>query len=198
MHMQKKLSNTKKNLENISENLSISYLNLVALSDNYPEMGSLITSKISDNNCVILNSKIINLGQNVAVNMLISGKWNEIAKLEKAINQLTRKNNFIIYLKRNNLLCDSANTEETYIDYIVQATIINKAKFLQELVDFFHREKIQVNFVNFNSNNIDHRLANLEIQVKIPTNLNILNLRENFISLCDYLNLDVSLEPYYR
>lgn len=190
----KKSSTLKKPSKSSSSPEITSYLSFTILVEHNYNLESTLIRKIADNNCQILTSNILMLGQDLTISGLISGKWNEIAKIEKYLHSLIKKNAALIQLKRPKVPGWQLNDKQ-YFNYIVQATTNNQTTVLKELLDFFKCENINVNYAKFNTNRNNPCLANLELQVQIPINLPIMHLRENFLLLCERLNLDTSLEP---
>lgn len=196
---QRKITNKIKNLSKltkinkivVTKPAGISYLNLVALGANIPthNTAQLLASLIANYNCNIITSSIIELGQDLAFNASISGKWNNIAKLEKSLTNLDKKYPIYLYFKRN-----STVENISYINYLIQTTTINKPGILNKLLQFFNKEAITIKEANINSNNYNN-IVTIEIQIKIPTDFHISSLRERFLTYCDELNLDASLEP---
>ena len=189
-----KPKNTKAN--KLTTKLGVSYLNLIALGENSNTIANLLTSLIATCNCNIINSIIIEFGEDLALSALISGKWNEIIKLEKSLLALTKKHQLHIHTKRNNnIKIISTDELNPYINYTVQTVTINKPGILNKLLQFFNRENIAIKEANTNQHNINANLIQIEIQVKIPADRHIVSLREAFLTYCDTLNLDISLEP---
>lgn len=189
-----KIKNTKEN--KLATKTGVSYLNLIALGDNSNNLAQLLTSLIATHNCNISNSRITELGQDFAFSGLISGKWHEIIKLEKSLSVLPKKHSLHIYTKRNSTGTATINVIEDspYINYTVQTTTIDKPGILNQLLQFFSRENIAVKEANIHPHHHNVHLINIEIQVKIPADRHIISLREIFLTYCDALNLDTSLE----
>lgn len=188
-----KPKNTKEN--KLATRTGVSYLNFVAMGENSNNIAQLLTSIIATHNCNILNSRITELGQDLAFSGLINGKWNEIIKLEKSLSALSKKYSIHIYTKRNNATTINLIESNPHINYMVQATTIDKPGILNKLLQFFNRENIAIKEVNINPHHNNIHLINIEIQVKIPADRHIVSLREMFLTYCDILNLDTSLEP---
>ncbi len=189
---------TKVNRIPLVKPFGVSCLTFIALGENSNtnNIAQLIASLIATYNCNIIDSKIIELGNDIAFSVLINGKWNNIVKIEKHLQILTKKYPVHIYSKRNNIITNQEINETIpYINYIVQATTINKPGLLNKLLQFFHKENITIKEANINTINNNTNLINIIIQLKIPATNHILSLREKFLTYCDALNLDTSLEP---
>ena len=78
---------------------------------------------------------------------------------------------------------------------MVHTTTIDRPGLLNKLLQFFYRENITIKEANTNTHPYNSNIVNIDIQIKIPTDLQIVSLRERFLTHCDILNLDISLEP---
>lgn len=179
------------------KNFGVADLNLIALGEKSINLPRLIAALINKHNCTIILSKILELGEDLTFAGSISGKWNELIKLEKSITNLTKKYPIHIYIKRNNNPISNNNNsiDKPYINYVAHATALNKPLLFDKLFDFFHKHQIPIKSATINANPENPNLITLELQVKISADLHIMSLRENFLILCDNLNLDTSLEP---
>lgn len=196
----RKLINKQKNTKTnkLVPNSGVSYLNLMAMGENSQNLAQLLSSLIASYNCNIINTKITEFGQDLVLSALINGKWNEIIKLEKSLSNLIKKHPIQIYTKRNNSIAIANHSESNqppYINYVVQATAVDRSGLLNKLLQFFSRENIAVKEVNIYPRNNNVHLINIEIHIKIPANVHIVSFREAFLTYCDVLNLDTSLEP---
>ena len=204
------ITNKTKNLSKIAKvskasivkSAGVIYLNLVALSEssNNSNIAQILTSLIASYTCNIINSRMIELGQDLAFSALISGKWNNIVKLEKSLILLNKNHPIHLYTKRNNTLISTdvlsePNISKPYINYMVHTTTIDRPGLLNKLLQFFYREHITIKEANTNTHPYNSNIVNIDIQIKIPTDLQIVSLRERFLTHCDILNLDISLEP---
>ena len=180
-----------------TKNLGITDLNLIALAEKSINLPRLIASLINKHNCTIMHSKILELGEDLTFAGSISGKWNEIIKLEKSIANLTKKYPIHIYIKHNNnpITNNDNSLDKPYINYVAHATALNNPMLFDKLFDFFDKHQIPIKSATINANPENLNLITLELQVKISVDLHIMSLRENFLILCDNLNLDTSLEP---
>ena len=74
----------------------------------------------------------------------------------------------------------------------------NKSTLIQDITIFFNAQAIQIIDLQtdgFKSVYSDTKLLNLFMRIHIPTTLNIADVRERFMLLCEDLNVDGILEP---
>ena len=190
-------SKTTKQPQDISNN-GVSYLNVISLSDSKTNAIALLTATTAKHSCNIINTRITELGKDLACTALVSGKWNDIIKLEKALSAMITKHSLNIQISKNNFVKPNASNSPTahnYITYVARAITLNRADLLDKLLQFLAKQNISIKEVAISTINTRTNLISLEIQIIIPGDQHISALREDFFTYCDNLNLDISLEP---
>lgn len=177
-----------------NEMITPNYLVITALGENKPHLISVITDTINKCACHIVTSKFTSLGKEFAMNLLVSGNWSNIAKLEAVLNNVEKKLHLTILQKRTTI-----PTTIDKINYIIQAFTVDQPGIIHNLASFFIKKNIEVDYTSSNSfsTNAKVNMIDLTIKVKIPTKTNIPTLRDQFLSLCETLGIDVSFEPQY-
>jgi glycine cleavage system transcriptional repressor len=190
------------NIDLIMPSSGNSYINLMVMGEIFSNITKtnvpqLIVSTISSKGCNIVNIKITEFGEDFILSALINGKWNNIIKLEKYLSGLIKKYSLNLCYKRNNSieLCKENESKQPHMHYMAQAITIDKPGILDKLLQFFNTENIQIKEVNIHAHANNLNLVNIQIQLKITAISHIVSLRERFLSYCDVLNLDSSLEP---
>lgn len=146
--------------------------------------------------CNVDETHLSRLGNYFACILLVSGNWSTIAKLE---DQLSSFND-----DRCSLQCQRADVskhEQPLLPYLVQIIAHDQVGLLYEIAQFFQSLEIIVNDIQLNrfvATQADTTLANMLISISVPTKINLTDLRERFLILCDELNIDGILEPEKR
>lgn len=194
-------NNTPKIIKNnkitVNKTAGISYLNIVALGPNIINIAYLLTSIIIEHNCNIVTNNVTELNQDIAFSAGICGKWNNIIKLEKSIILLADKHQIHVHIRRSPIDTNIPHnkTSEPYIYYIIQTTTIDKPGVLNKLLQFFNKERINLKYAQATQKAYNANMTDIEIHIKLPADLHLLSFRERFLTYCDELNLDASLDP---
>lgn len=105
------------------------------------------------------------------------------------------ENNNDLYTNTNDHYSNKTSClDKNYVNYVVYATTLNTSMLFGQLFSFFDKYKIPIKSASINTNNYNDNLITLELQLKVSVNLHIMTLRENFLNLCESLNLDSSIE----
>jgi len=150
---------------------------------------------IAKSQCTIEESRLMQLGTAWGGMMRVSGNWNAIAKMEDSLLALKAEQPQLwLEFKRSALLKLAGD----HLPYLVQIVGVNTSSFLNEVAHFFIEQDIQLIDMQtdgFRSNYSDTKLLTLLIRIHIPATINIADLRERFMLLCEEVNADGILEP---
>ncbi len=145
--------------------------------------------------CVVEESRFMLLGAEWGGTMRISGNWNAINKMEDALTALKAEQPTLwLEFKRSAPLKLTGD----HLPYLVQIVGANKPTFHNEVAHFFVEQDIQLIDMQtdgFKSYYSDTKLLTLLLRIHIPTTINIADLRERFMLLCEEVNADGILEP---
>lgn len=175
------------------------HLTLTFTADDYKKAINEVIYLASKHQCHIEESRMTTLGQNFAGLVHISGHWNNIAKLEENLAEMTSSNSNGLSLtyKRNTPLELTGN----YLPYIAQVVALDTSGIVYDVARFFMDQQIYIIDLqtdSFKTTHSDTRMLTISMRINIPAEINISELRERYMILCDELNIDGILEPEKR
>jgi len=173
------------------------YLSIIAIGNCQSNVIGTLTSLITKYDLHILRSRITALESEQAIISLVSGSWNSIAKLESALKNLEDNLDINIILKRTN----SSEHNINLLPYHINIIGIDESEIINEICTFFTSQNIQVDSLDLETEVIhstDTPIFNLNLSINIPCNLSIASIREQFLTMCDDLNIDGVMEPGKR
>ena len=163
-------------------------------------IGSNRTGVVQDITKVILacggnieESRMTTLGAEFAVLMLVSGNWHTLSRLETALDKLTSSSLSISIRKT-----DERAVRDDCMPYAVDVVSLDQQGIVFNLADFFASRDIEIADVATRRYAAAHTGAPMfavQMAVNIPSSESISQLRDEFMELCDRLNLDALLEP---
>ena len=124
----------------------------------------------------------------------INGKWNHITKLETSLTTLAQKHEFAI----RTLRCTPGAYSEKLITYSIDIITTQRPEIIPTLSQFFMKQKINISDMHcetFAARLTATEMLSLTMKIHIPIDISLADLREEFINLCDELNLDAVMEP---
>ncbi len=162
---------------------------------------------INDFNGNVTNSKISQFGSHFVGSFLIEGHWDTITKIEQSPGQFESSLKLKIHSQRSypEDYSSSANdakykdTEElSYLPYRISINNLDEPGLLQKITEFFVLQEITIQDLAARSYTAEYgaELAEIDIKIKVPSDIHIPSLREQFDVLCYNENLDASLTPH--
>ena len=167
---------------------------LSAVGTDRPGVVKDISKAIPDCGGNIEESRMAALGAEFAVILLISGNWHTLTKLEKALEDLTEKDGLTIAIKKTGERGD----QDTCIPYGVDVVCLDQPGIVFHLSEFFAVRNIEIADLATRRYAAAHTGApmfSVQMTINIPGTAPIAQLRDEFLDLCEQLNLDSILEP---
>jgi len=170
------------------------YLVITAIGKDRPGIVDKLTKTILDIGCNIEDSRMTVLGGEFAILLLVSGKWNELAKFEDSTSVLQKKLELTITATRTK----EEKPKQDVMAYSVEVLSIDQPGIVHELANFFSTRQINIRELNTSRYSAAHTgtvMFALNMTVNIPAEIRIAHLRDEFLEYCDNLNMDAVLEP---
>ena len=142
----------------------------------------------------ILESRMTALGNEFATLLLVAGNWHTLAKLEGELAKLAETSGLTITSRRT----EPRPPRLDMVSYSVDVVCLDQPGVLHSLSGFFSARGIDIGDVNTRSYAAAHTGApmfSVYMVIHVPTRIHIAALREEFMDLCDHMNLDAILEP---
>jgi glycine cleavage system transcriptional repressor len=142
----------------------------------------------------VLESRMTALGNEFAMLMLVAGNWHTLAKLEGELAKLGESSGLTIISRRT----ETRPPRTDMVSYTVDVVCLDQPGVLHSLAGFFSSRGIDIGDISTRTYNAAHTGApmfSLYMVVHVPTRIHVAALREEFMDVCDHLNLDAILEP---
>ena len=142
----------------------------------------------------IEESRMATLGTEFAMLMLVSGNWHTLTRLEKELEKLSDHDNLTIAIRKT----EAQGLKQDRIPYAVDVFSLDQQGIVFNLANFFASRDIEIADVATRRYAAAHTGApmfSVQMAVNVPASVHIAQLRDEFLELCDRLNLDGILEP---
>jgi glycine cleavage system transcriptional repressor len=142
----------------------------------------------------VLESRMTALGNEFAMLLLVAGNWHTLAKLEAELAKLGEAAGLTITIRRT----EQRPPRTDMVTYTADVVCLDQPGVLHALSGFFSSRGIDIGEINTRTYNAAHTGApmfSVYLVVHVPTRIHIAALREEFMDLCDHMNLDAILEP---
>jgi len=165
-----------------------------ALGEDRPGLVSELSETILNTGCNIEDSRMSILGGEFALIMMVSGAWNNIAKLEDLLPVSQEKLGLIITGRRT----ESRKLTKQEVPYSIEVVSLDHPGIVQQIADFFSKREINIHDMYTGSHRAAHTgspMFTLSMTIEVPAATHISTLRDQFMEFCDELNLDAIMEP---
>ena len=163
-----------------------------------PDLIEELTRVVKECKCQIVESRMTELGHEFGAHLLVDGNWNHIVKLENALDAMAVRNQIKVHTLRAK---DLKPEEENVLPYGVDIFASDQIDNIHELAAFFTNRGIKIMDLSTSRYPAPYSSTPLFLArmiVKIPVNIRIVSLRDEFLEFCDQQNLDAMLEPVKR
>ena len=171
-----------------------SYLVITALGTDKPGIVDKLSETVVNCSCNIIDSRMTVLGGEFAVILMVSGKWNELAKLEDALQSLRDALDLTITCKRT----EPNEPSKDLMPYSVEVISIDHPGIVYQLAHFFSSRNINIQELNTTRYAAAHTgtpMFALHITANVPAETHVATLRDDFLDFCESQNMDATIEP---
>ncbi len=165
-----------------------------AIGDDKPGLVEKLSELVMDTGCSILDSRMVSLGGEFAVIMMVTGPWNALAKLEQKLPDAEKRLSLTLAIKRT----DKPEPAQNLLPYAVEVVALDQPGIVYNLANFFASRDINISEVATTSYAAPHTgtpMFAANMHVHIPAEMKVANIREEFMLFCDGMNLDAVIEP---
>ena len=142
----------------------------------------------------IEESRMTTLGSEFAMLLLVSGNWATLSKLEKKLDKLGASSGLQISIRQT----DARKPDAGRMPYAVDIVSLDHRGIVYNLANFFASRDIEIADVATRSYAAAHTgspMFAVQMAVNVPASVHIAQLRDEFLEICDRLNLDAIFEP---
>lgn len=167
---------------------------ITALGEDRPGIVNALSRTVAEAGCNIIDSRMTVLGGEFAIIQLVSGRWNELARLEGQLPVLGREQDLHVHWKRTT----PARRSENLLPYNVEVVAMDHPGIVHQLAQFISRRGINIRDMNTTRYAAAHTgtpMFSVHMTLDVPATTHIAMLREEFLDFCDQYNLDAVFEP---
>ena len=170
------------------------YLVISVLCADHPGVVNLLSETIVGAECNIEESRMTVLGSEFAAIILVSGKWNGVAKLEDTLPALAQRHDMQLILRRT----QSRDNVGEKLPYAVDVAALDQKGIVHNLAGFFSDRGINIEDINTSGYAAAHTgtpMFAVHMHLSIPADTRIAAVRDEFLDFADQLNFDAVIEP---
>ena len=167
---------------------------IAALGEDRPGLVDRLSGWVTDSGCNIADSRMTVLGGEFAVLLLVTGNWNNLAKLENQCGPMQEQLGMTLHIKRT----EPRPAGGDFLPYGVDVVSLDHPGIIHNLANFFSQRNINIQDLSTSTYAAAHtgtQMFAVHMVLDVPASIHIATLREEFLDFCDRLNLDAVIEP---
>ncbi len=164
-----------------------------AIGSDRPGIVNELSQLIVQNNGNIDDSRMTVLGGEFAIILLISAPADDLTKIEQILKGQEEKLKLSIISKYT----QPGSELEKQIPYVVEVLAMDNPGIVYKLADFLSSRNINIQSMQTDRYPAPHTgtpMFAIEMIITIPQSIIINELRDDFLDLCEDMNLDASIE----
>jgi glycine cleavage system transcriptional repressor len=137
------------------------------------------------------------IGQSNAAYLLIEGNWNQIAKFESTLDAIQKR----LEIKVQTLRTEAKDKTKECLPYSLETISLDHENIVESVATFLLDRDIDIEEITGSSYQAPYLQSSVfssKFIILVPASISLLILREEFMDLCDQLNIDAILEPIKR
>ena len=164
-----------------------------AIGSDRPGIVNELSQIIVQNGGNIDDSRMTILGGEFAIILQISAAVNDLDNIEQTLKQQSSALELNILTKQTS----ESTSPEKLIPYIVEVLAMDNPGIVYKLADFFSGRNINIQSMQTDRYPAPHTgtlMFAIEMVIAVPQTIIINDLREDFLDLCEDMNMDASIE----
>lgn len=155
-----------------------------------------LSQAVSGSGGSIRESRMMALGSEFAILMLVAGNWHTVNKIRDRLAQLQRDAGLTVTVRDT-----EPRSIEPSAPYNIDVVALDQEGIVLRLSSFFANRTLEIAEMNTRRYNAPHTGAamfSVQMTINVPANVHVATLREEFLDFCDEQNLDAVMEPAQR
>jgi glycine cleavage system transcriptional repressor len=173
---------------------SDSLLSISVLTSARPNIALDLFRAIRERGCEVEDCRIAPVGDRLAANLVVSGNWSAIGRLETALPGIAQKLDLQVRFER----CGPRPSLPQFRPYAADVIAPQQPDLLVHLLEFFNSQDVDVAEIStqkYVSNYTGAEMCSVQMTLHVPVDQHPQALRESFMDLCDDINADGMLDP---
>lgn len=167
---------------------------IATIGQDRPGIVDRITAIVHDLNLSIEDSRMTVLGGEFAVLMSVVGGTLPLQRLETKLGKLAEQMDLAFLFRRT----DQRKDVEGRVPYTVSVTAMDHPGIVHRVANFFSAQNINIYNLDTVTERAPHTgtpIFSLIMEVEVPPEIRIVELRDSFFYFCDDHDLDGELRP---
>lgn len=166
---------------------------ITALGNDKPGIVNELSKAILDHGGNITESRMMVLSGEFAIMLLVTGNQDNISKLNSKLNEIGKSLGLTLIAKET----QPQDTNKKSLPYQLTVVSMDHPGIVHDISDFLSSRNLNIEEIETKTYPAAHTgtpMFSLDMIISIPADSSVRSLRDEFITFCDDLNLDATLE----
>ncbi|MGP1665269.1 MAG: glycine cleavage system protein R [Rhodanobacter sp.] len=153
-----------------------------------------LARRIADAGCNLAEARVSTIGTEISLMLLANGAWDALAKLETTLTKMARDESLRLVHYRTG----QRENNSHLLPYLIEVVAADRPGIVARIVEFFSQHEIsveQLHSTHYRAMQTGAEMFQAQLTIGIPSEIHIAALRDDFLELCDGLNLDAIMDP---
>ena len=164
-----------------------------ALGNDKPGIVNELSKTILDQDGNISDSRMTVLGGEFAMMLLVTGSQECIDNIISKLEETGDKLNLTLIAKETHV----QDSKQKRLPYLINVVSMDNPGIVHNISDFLSSRNLNIEEIetkNYPAAHTGTTMFSLDMVISVPADSSVKTLRDEFITFCDDLNLDASLE----
>lgn len=164
-----------------------------ALGNDKPGIVNELSKSILDHGGNITESRMMVLGGEFAIMLLVTGSQESIDDINSKLEPIGKTLGLTLIVKET----QPQGTDQKRLPYQVTVVSMDHPGIVHDISDFLSSRNLNIEEIETKTYPAAHTgtpMFSLEMIISVPADSSVKTLRDEFVTFCDDLNLDASLE----
>lgn len=166
---------------------------ITALGNDKPGIVNELSKTILDHGGNITESRMMVLSGEFAIMLLVTGNQDNIATINSELKEIGKASGLILIAKET----PSKDTNKKSLPYKLTVVSMDHPGIVHDISDFLSSRNLNIEEIETKTYPAAHTgtpMFSLDMIISIPADSSVRSLRDEFITFCDDLNLDATME----
>ena len=167
---------------------------MAAIGTDRPGLVDQVSGWVVDCGCNIADSRMMVMGGEFAILLLVSGTQDSLTKLEGQLVQAQEQLEMSLTLKRTG----AKSVASDLVTYVADVVALDHPGIVHKLASFFSQRNINIQDLSTSCYSAAHTgtpMFSVHLKLDVPKDSDTESLCRAFLDCCDRLNLDATIQP---
>ena len=167
---------------------------VTAFGDHQQKMVQRVISGVKECDCYVKECRMTRVSGGCAGFIQVEGNWNHIARLENLLAGLGQTER----VQYHRMPDEPQSKDGEVLLYVAEVVARERVGIVEDLLDFFSHQGIDIQDLRSSCYQLPYVgsiVCTIHLLIRIPRQISVISLRDEFLDLCEQMQVDAIFEP---